>query len=123
MTGAPGEPRDEAGPPRVVRVDPGDGASGVLRDAPVLARLSHPCDPGSLDRDSFGIHDDGGLVPGRLELSPDGRLVIWRPLRALRAGGEHRVAASGLRCREGAEVAPFESRFHAGSLGSGDLAT
>jgi len=120
--GGASETRDEAGPPRVVRVDPGDGASGVLRDTPVLARLSHPCDPDSLVPDSFGVHDDGGIVPGRLELSPDGHLVIWLPLRALCAGGEHRVVSRGLRCRQGSVVAPHESCFRAGPFRSEDLA-
>jgi hypothetical protein len=112
---APGEP------PRVVRVDPRDGASGVFRDAMVVARLSHPADGSSVDGESFRVEDGSGPIPARLELSPDGCVLIWRPQRALAPGVEHVVIAAGLRDRRDRELPPYESRFVTCDLSGSDL--
>lgn len=109
------------GPALVVRVDPEDGAGGVLRDSPVLLRLSRPLDPASLSRASFDVRDGEGSVPARVGLSPDGRVLIWRPARTLAGDAEHLVIASGLRDEGGREVAAHRSRFVTGRLGGVDL--
>ena len=75
-----------AEPVFVVRVDPQDGASGVFRDALVLARLSHRVDPESVSRETFRIEDAAGEVPSRIDLSPDGFVVFCRPTRPLTPG-------------------------------------
>ena len=57
-------------PPAVARVDPRDGATQVLRDAPVILRISQPLDPASLSLETVSVEDDGGAVPGWLGSVP-----------------------------------------------------
>lgn len=105
-------PRPPEGPAWVTRVDPGDGATGVFRDARVLACLSHPADAATVHGGSFRVEESGGgEVPGNLRLSPDGRLLIWTAARLLMPGVEHLVTADGLKDHRGREVAPHRSRF------------
>ena len=106
----------------VARVEPEDGASGVFRDAVVLARLSHPLDPASLSGETFQVCGPAGSVPSRLELSSDHRVLIWRAEALLEAGVEHQVVADGLRDHRGRPVAPHRSRFVAGTLAFQDVA-
>jgi hypothetical protein len=105
----------------VVRVEPPDGASGILRDAPVLARISHRLDARTLSPDAIRIVGEDGPVPMRIELSRDGFVLICRPERPLEAGVEHRFEIIGLRDARGREVQPHESRFVPGGLGLHDL--
>ena len=105
----------------VVRVEPPDGSSGVLRDAPVLARVSHRLDARTLSPDSVRIVGDTGPVAMRLELSRDGFVLICRPHQPLEAGVEHRFELVGLRDARGREVLAHESRFVPGGLGLHDL--
>lgn len=115
-----GGPPDEGGP-SVVRVDPWDGAVGVFRDTPVLARLSHAAAASSLSAASFSVVDAHGPVPGSPRLSPDARVVIWTPERLLAPGLVHFVRASGLRDLRGREVSPHLSRFVPCDLTWGDF--
>jgi Big-like domain-containing protein len=102
----------KAGPPLVLRVDPRDGATGVFRDATVVACLSHAADAASLGPETFRVEEDGGApVPGRLTLSPDGSVVIWTGRRLLTPGVEHVVTAHGLRDARGQSIEPYSSRF------------
>lgn len=112
---------DENVPPAVARVDPGDGATQVLSDAPVILRMSQPLDPGSLTLETVCIQDDDGRVPGWLRLSPDFHVVIWGGDRLLRAGMLHFVVARGLRDRRGRPVHPHWSRFVPCDLARDDL--
>jgi len=96
---------------RVLRVDPRDGAAGVYRDAPVVIRLSHPADPESLSSETVFVQDPEGSLPGSLERSPDGQVVIWRGQRPFVPGVLHFVVASGLRDRRGRGVPKHVSRF------------
>ncbi len=105
----------------VVRVEPPDGSSGVLRDAPVLARVSHRVDARSLSAESVRIVGHSGPVSMQRELSRDGYVLICRPERPLEAGVEHRFFVVGLRDARGREVLAHESRFVPGGLGLHDL--
>ena len=105
----------------VVRVEPPDGSSGVLRDAPVLARISHRLDARTLSPESVRIVDAFGPIAMRIELSRDGFVLICRPERPLEAGVEHRLELVGLRDWRGREVLAHESRFVPGGLGLHDL--
>jgi hypothetical protein len=99
-------------PPTVLRMDPRDGATGVFRDAPVVVSLSHGADARTLGPETFRVEEAGrGPVPGRLRLSPDGSVLIWKAERLLTAGVEHVVTACGVRDARGREVAPHRSRF------------
>jgi hypothetical protein len=107
--------------PMVARVDPSDGATQVLRDAPVVLRMSQPLDPESLSPESVSVQDDCGTVPGCLRLSPDFHVVIWGAERHLRPGILHFVVARGLRDQRGRLVDPHWSRFVPCDLARADL--
>lgn len=110
------------GPAWVTRVDPGDGATGVFCDAPVVACLSHPADAATVHDGSFRVEEaGGGAVPGDLLLSPDGRLLIWTAARLLNPGVEHVVTADGLKDHRGRQVSPHRSRFVPCALARGDV--
>jgi hypothetical protein len=115
-------PAPPEGPAWVTRIDPGDGATGVFRDARVLACLSHPADAATVHRGSFRVEESGGAeVPGELVLSPDGRLLIWIAARLLMPGVEHLVTADGLRDSRGRQIAPHRSRFVPCALARDDV--
>jgi len=115
-------PAPPEGPAWVTRVDPGDGATGVFRDARVLACLSHPADAATVHGGSFRVEESGGgEVPGDLVLSPDCRLVIWIAARLLVPGIEHLVTADGLRDSRGRQIAPHRSRFIPCALARDDV--
>ena len=101
----------DEGPTRVARIDPGNGAHGVFRDACVLAQFSAPTDPGSLSAQTFRIEDREGVVPARLRLSPDRVVLIWTAERLLAPDVEHVIHVSGVRDMLGQAVEPHESRF------------
>ena len=96
---------------RVLYVDPTDGATGVFRDALVVASLSHALDGGSITADTFAVEDADGVVPGRSTLSADGRCLVWRGARLLVPGVMHRITVAGLRDLRGRALAPHRSRF------------
>jgi hypothetical protein len=98
-------------PSRVERVDPPHGAAGVFRDVSVLICFSHAAEPCSVSPDTLTVCDGSGIVPGRLLLSPDRHLVIWRPERLLTAGDTHLLVISGVRDAAGRDVAPYASTF------------
>ena len=104
---------DDGGhPTRIVRMDPADAARGVFRDAPVVAILSGPVEVGSLGEESFAVLDyAAGRVSGRLEASPDRRVLVWVPLRPLTPGVEHLVRVAGLRDARGRTIDAHESTF------------
>lgn len=107
--------------PRVVFLDPGDGTTGVFRDAAVALCLSDPIDRGSLSQDTLSICDPEGPVPGRTHVSSDGRLLVWRPARPLRADTLHFVVAAGLRDARGRPVERMWSRFVPCGFGGEEL--
>ena len=117
-----GGPSDET-PTRVVRIDPCDGATGVFKDTPVVARLSQPADPSTLSPRTFRVLDEAGEVPARVRLSRDGSVVIWQAERLLQADSQHVVTCSGLEDRRGREVSPHLSRFLVCDLARADLGT
>ena len=110
------------GPARVLRIDPGDGAKGVLRDTFVVVRLSHPADARTLSASSLRISDDCGAVPGRGELDPGQTVLIWRAERLLAPAVEHRIVVDGLHDPSGRPFAGCTTRFEPCWLTSGDLA-
>jgi hypothetical protein len=105
----------------VTHATPEDGASFVLRDTPVLLRVSHAVEPASLTPGALRVLDPGGDVPGVVRWSAYGHVLIWEPLRLLVPGVEHVVIARGLRDRRGRDVAEHWSRFVACGLSSHDL--
>jgi hypothetical protein len=114
-----GPPGD--GPGGVVRVDPPDGAVGVLADTPVVARLSHSANPESITQGAFIVEAAGIAIPGTLRSSPDGFLLIWSPGSPLDPGVVHGVRIAGLRDQRGRELRPHQSSFTPCDLISPDL--
>ena len=104
-------PAAAADPVRVLRVEPRDGATGVFRDTPIVASLSHPLQPSSVTAEAFAVEDEEGAVPGHPALSADGRCVVWRAERLLVPGAAHRVTVAGLRDVRGRTMAPHRSGF------------
>jgi hypothetical protein len=110
-------------PFRVRRVEPPDGARGVLRDDPVLLLLTSPLDPDRLHEATVAMWEEEGPVPSRLQPLDGGRVLVLRPRRPLRAGCVHRLRIEGLRDRKGREAPRVDSRFTTGSLAGAELAT
>ncbi|MCU0241733.1 MAG: hypothetical protein MUF51_04855 [Vicinamibacteria bacterium] len=110
-----------ADPTQIVHIDPGDGACGVFRDAPVVLRLSRPLDPRSVSSESIRIEDEAGAVPGRALLNPDGLVVVWQAERLLRPAGEHVILIRGLLDALGQAVIPHVSCFFPCDLTSCEL--
>jgi hypothetical protein len=105
----------------VVRVEPSDGARFVLRDTPVLLRLSHAADPTSVTLAAVRVLDLEGAVPARVRSSADGRVVIWEPERLLVPGIVHWVRMEGLRDAQGREIEGLSSRFTPCGFSRADL--
>ena len=108
-------------PPRVIEVDPRDGAVGVFRDTTILLRLSHPVDVDSISPDSLRVERPSGWVSLRFCVSPDGHVIVGFPSEPLSHDMVHFVVASGLRDRRGRNVAAHVSRFIPGHVGWGDF--
>lgn len=105
----------------VMRTSPEDGAVFVLRDTPVLIRLSHPVDLATLDDEAVRVVDAHGAVAAEISATADGLLVIWRAHALLVPGVEHVLSVSGLRDRQGREMSPHWSRFVPCGLAREDL--
>jgi Big-like domain-containing protein len=118
--GGIGGPWSEDGP-RVLRIDPRDGARTVFGDAPVVITLSHPVDPQTLGPRTVRLRAGDEAPAGRLTLSPDACVVIWTPERPLPGGREHAVEVSGVRDRRGREVRPHRSVFTVAPLSFDEL--
>jgi hypothetical protein len=108
-------------PPRVLEVDPRDGAVGVFRDTTILLRLSHAVDVDSISPDSLRLERPSGWVGLRCCVSPDGRVIVGFPGEALSHDVVHFVVVSGLRDRRGRPIATHVSRFIPGHVGWRDF--
>ena len=108
-------------PFHIERVDPPDGARGVLRDDPVLVRLSAPLHADGLAAVTLEVRHGDLPVPARLELLDRGRVLVWWPRDPLQGGQEHCLVVRGLRDRLGREAPEVASRFTPGALSGDDI--
>ena len=108
-------------PFEVERVEPPDGATGTLRDDPVLLRLSEPMDVDRFPEATVEVREADDPVPSRVETLDGGRVLVWWPVRLLRPGREHRLVVRGLRDRLGREAPALASRFTPGPLAAVEL--
>jgi len=85
-----------AGRPRVVSVDPADGATAVAALAALNAHFDRPMDAASATPDSVTLEAGGSRIPGALALAADGRALTFRPAAPLASETLHtlRLAAS-----------------------------
>ena len=110
-----------ADPTWVVRVDPGDGSVFVLRDTPVLVRLSGPVNPATVTHRTVRVVDAHGPVPAELSLSADQRVVIWYPQRLMVPAMQHELMVCGLLDQRGHVVPNHASRFYPCSFAREDF--
>lgn len=108
-------------PFHVERVEPPDGARGVLQDDPVLVRLSAPVDADRLAEATLEVREADGTVPARIQTLDGGRVLVCWPSRWLRPGREHLLVARGLRDRHGREAPALASRFTPGPLSGAQM--
>jgi hypothetical protein len=108
-------------PFQVERVTPSDGATGTLRDDPVLLRLSAPIDADRLGEATVEVREAEGPVPCRVEMVDGGRVVVWWPDRLLHPGRVHRLEVRGLRDRKGREAPALSSSFTPGPVTAAEL--
>jgi hypothetical protein len=108
-------------PFHVERVEPPDGATGVLQDDPVLVRLSAPVNPDRLAEATLEVREADGPVPSRVQTLDGGRVLVCWPRRRLRPGREHLLVARGLRDRRGREAPALASRFTPGPLSGEEI--
>jgi len=108
-------------PFRVVRVEPPDGARGVLRDDPILLLLSGPVDADRLGEAMVELREAEGALPSRVESLAGGRVLVLRALRRFSAGREHRLRVEGLRDALGHEAPPLDVRFVTGPVAGADF--
>ena len=108
-------------PFRVLRVEPPDGARGVLRDDPVLLLLTGPLDSDRLHEATVAMWEEEEPVSSHLEALDGGRVLLVRPRHHLRAGRLHRLRIEGLRDRKGREAPPVDSHFTTGPLAGVEL--
>ena len=106
-------------PPRVMWVEPEDGAQGVLCDSVVLVRFSQPIDPESLGEVRW--LDPDGDVPARYETSRDRRVLIARAERLLDPFTPYLLRFDGLRDGKGRPLPGVESRFVSGPIAHVDI--
>jgi hypothetical protein len=109
-------------PAWVIHVAPEDGAMFVLRDTPILLRLSHPADSASFAR-GVRVLDAAGEVPTEIRGLSQGLIVLIKPLRLLVPGVEHVLIVRGLLDRRGREMAEHWSRFVPCGLAREDFAS
>ena len=107
-------------PAWVTHVAPEDGAMFVLRDTPILLRLSHPADPASFAHGVL-VLDAIGEVPTEIRGLSEGFVVLIQPRRLLVPGVEHVLIVRGLRDRRGRPMAEHWSRFVPCGLARDDL--
>lgn len=103
----------------ILKVMPRNQETGVPRDATVLVTAPRPVDHQSAS--GVRVRTEDRDVEGVLDISSDGRLLFWRPTRALEAQSQHQVTISGVRDERGAPFDDHSSTFVTGIFSYLDL--
>lgn len=103
----------------LLKVTPRDLETDVPRDASILVTAPRPVDQGSTR--GLRVTAEGQDVDGVLDISSDGRILMWRPARELEAHARHLVMINGVRDEKGAPFAPHASSFVTGVFTYDDL--
>lgn len=103
----------------ILRVIPHDLETDVPRDASILVSAPRPMDQSSAS--GLRVTAEGQDVDGVLDISSDGRILMWRPARELEARARHLVTINGVRDEKGAPFAPHASSFVTGVFTYDDL--
>lgn len=109
--------------PSVSEIRPGNGATGVWRDAyiaidPRLPNPGHGIDRTSVSSNTVRVYrtSDGEPVPGVLNVSPGGDALVFTPSSLLASNTEYTVeVTAGVRDTNAAPFVPFLSNFTTGT--------
>ena len=89
------------------------------RDATLLLTAPRPVDP--LSTGGLRVRTEDREVEGVLDISSDGRILFWRPARAMEPQARHRVTLSGVRDDRGALFDDLSSTFVTGGFSYEDF--
>lgn len=114
-----------AGRPTVTGTRPGNGATGVSRDAFVAADLNLPNVGGGVDVSTLSTTSvrltrtaDGTLIPGTVDTTGGGDAIVYQPSAPLDANtGYTFVVTDQVRDTTGAAFIPFSMSFTTGTAG------
>ncbi len=98
---------------------PRDRETGVPRDATLLFSAPRPVDHHSAR--GLRVRTEEGDVDGVLDVSADGRILFWRPTRAMEPRAEHHVTLAGVRDERGTLFDELSSTFVTGGFSCADL--
>lgn len=115
----PGYPRSIT---RSFSIAPRDGETAVFRDQVVCVHSPSPVEPSCLATSVVAVSAGETEIAGTTELSPDRRVLFFRPLRPLVEHAPHTVRVSGLRNALGA-LPEISSVFTTGSILLSELVT
>lgn len=93
---------------------PKNHETGVPRDATVLVTASRPVD--QVSTNGVKVRTEDREVEGVLDISSDGRIILWRPAQALEAQAQHQVTISGVKDARGALFDEHSSTFVTGAF-------
>lgn len=93
----------------ILKVIPRDHETDVPRDASVLVTAPRPVDHHSVS--GVRVTSDDQDVEGVLDISSDGRILMWRPARELEARARHQVTITGVCDEKGHPFDAHRSSF------------
>ena len=105
-------------PLTVSNISPANSATGVPLNAQVIAQLSAPMDPTSVNQNSIQLLNGATPVAGTVNWVNSEELT-FAPTSALAASTTYTVNISGFKDANGNTVTPFSSSFTTGTLASG----
>lgn len=103
----------------ILKVIPRDHETDVPRDGSVLVTAPRPVDQHSVA--GVRITADEQDVEGVLDISSDGRILMWRPARELEARARHQVTITGVRDEKGQPFDAHSSSFVTAGFSYDDL--
>ena len=103
----------------ILRVSPKNQETDVPRDATVLVAAPRPVDYRSAS--GLRVRTEDKDVDGVLDISSDGRILLWRPAHDLEAHAQHQVTISGIRDERGSLFDDHLSTFVTGTFSYVDL--
>lgn len=103
----------------ILKVMPRDQETDVPRDGSVLVTAPRPVDQHSVS--GVRVTSEDQEVEGVLDISSDGRILMWRPARELEARARHQVTITGVRDEKGQPFDPHTSSFVTGVFSYEDL--
>ncbi|HEV2990986.1 MAG TPA: Ig-like domain-containing protein [Candidatus Angelobacter sp.] len=101
--------------PQIVAVSPQDGSTGVPINAKVVAVVSAPVEPLSVNNGSITLSAGGTTTAGTVTLSPDRTRLTFAPTAPLAINTAYTAVAGDVTDTVGNAVTPFTFSFTTGS--------